>query len=849
MRRFSRLQRQKMTPLLLKGALISVVVFFVLGFLAFLFLARNLPEPGSVKRNTGFSTVILDRDGKTLYELYEDKNRIPVSIKDVPTHLKQATIAIEDKSFYSHQGFSTWGIVRSVFRILTTGNLVSGSTLTQQLVKNVLLTQDQTLSRKVKEVVLAVEIERRFTKDEILEMYLNESPYGGTFWGAQSASKGYFDKDVKDLNLVESAIMAGLPQRPSYYNPLSGKEGAFKGRTKDVLRRMREDKYITKEEEKKALADLEKISFKNAPGVAIEAPHFIFYVRALVAEKFGEKILDQGIKIKTTLSLDAQKEAEKVLNEEVKKLKSASVGNGSTVVLDSKTAQILAMVGSYDYNDEEFGRFNTTTALRQPGSAVKPITYATAFEQGYTPSSLVMDVQTEFPDQGEKVYSPVNYDGKFRGPVQYRFALANSLNVPAVKVLANVGIRNFLQKAYDMGLTSFEPTKANLKRFGLSLTLGGGETTLLDLTSAFSVFARGGTRIEPISILEIRDNKDKVIFKASDPKPKQVLTPGVSFLISHILSDNTARSEAFGSNSFLRVPGKTVAVKTGTTNDKRDNWTIGFTKDVTVGVWVGNNDNSPMNQKIASGVTGASPIWNRIMKNMLKTYSDGLMAKPDEVDALQVDAFLGGLPKDGYPIRSEYFVKGTEPKSMSPFYKKLKFSKSTGKLANDIEIKTGDYEERDFIVITESDPVSTDGKNRWQEAIEAWAYSQPDEKFKPSRDVSDSKQDELVVSIREPGNESRINTNTIKVIAKITSLQDIRKVEIQVNGSTIKTYEENKKDIEENITLSDGTYEIRIIAENVKGVRKDSAIRIGVNKEWNESQPTQVPQAQPTASP
>lgn len=835
--------------MLLRGALIGVVALFILGFLAFLFLSRNLPEPGSVKRNTGFSTVILDREGKTLYELYEDKNRIPVSINDVPTYLKQATIAIEDKSFYSHQGFSTWGIVRSVFRILTTGNLVSGSTLTQQLVKNVLLTQDQTLSRKVKEVVLAVEIERRFTKDEILEMYLNESPYGGTFWGAQSASKGYFDKNVKDLNLLESAIMAGLPQRPSYYNPLSGKEGAFKGRTKDVLRRMREDKYITKEEEKKALADLEKISFKNAPGVAIEAPHFIFYVRALVAEKFGEKILDQGIKIKTTLSLEAQREAEKILNEEVKKLKSAKVGNGSTIVLDSNTAQILAMVGSYDYNNEEFGRFNTTTALRQPGSAVKPITYATAFEQGYTPSSLIMDVQTEFPDQGEKVYSPVNYDGKFRGPVQYRFALANSLNIPAVKVLANVGIRNFLQKAYDMGLTSFEPTKANLKRFGLSLTLGGGETTLLDLTSAFSVFARGGTRIEPISILEIRDNKDKVIFKASDPKPKKVLSPGVSFLISHILSDNTARSEAFGSNSFLRVPGKTVAVKTGTTNDKRDNWTIGFTKGVTVGVWVGNNDNSPMNQNIASGVTGASPIWNRIMKNMLKTYDDGLMAKPDDVEALQVDAFLGGLPKDGYPIRSEYFVKGTEPKSISPFYKKLKFSKSTGKLANDIEIKTGDYEERDFIVITESDPVSTDGKNRWQEAIEAWAYSQPDEKFKPSRDISDSKQDELVLSIREPGNESRINSNTVKVVAKITSLQDIRKVEIQVNGSTIKTYDENKKDIEENITLSDGTYEIKVIAENVKGVRKDTSVRIGVNKEWNESQPTQVPESSPTASP
>lgn len=843
MRRFSRLQRQKMAPLALKVALIGIVSLFVLGLLVFVFFSRNLPEPGSIKRNTGFSTVITDRDGKTLYELYEDKNRIPILIKDVPPTLKQATIAIEDKSFYSHQGFSTWGIVRSVFRIFTTGNLVSGSTLTQQLVKNVLLTQEQTLTRKVKEVVLAVEIERRFTKDEILEMYLNESPYGGTFWGVQSASKGYFDKDVKDLNLLESAILAGLPQRPSYYNPISGKENSYKGRTENVLRRMREDKYITKDQEKKALADLQKISFKDAPGVAIEAPHFIFFVRQIIADKFGEKILDQGIKVKTTLSLEAQKEAEKILNEEIKKVKSLDVTNGSTVVMDSKTGEILSMVGSYDYNDEEFGRYNTATALRQPGSAVKPITYAVALEQGYTPSSLVMDVSTEFPDQGEKTYTPVNYDGKFRGPVQYRFALANSLNIPAVKVLANVGIRNFLQKAFDMGLTSFEPTPANMKRFGLAITLGGGETTLLDLTSAFSVFARGGTRIEPISILEIRDLKDKVIYKAPDPKPKKVLSEEVSFLISHILSDNTARSEAFGSNSFLRVPGKTVAVKTGTTNDKRDNWTVGYSKEVTVGVWVGNNDNSPMNPKVASGVTGASPIWNRIMKNMLKTYKDGILEKPKDVEALQIDAFLGGLPKDGYPIRSDYFVKGTEPKAISPFYKKLKFSKSTGKLANDIEIKTGDYDERDFIVITEADPVSTDGKNRWQEAIEAWAYSQPDEKFKPSRDISDSKQDELVVSIREPGNESRVNSNNVKIVAKITSIQEIRKVEIQVNGNTVKTFNENKKDIEENINLSDGTYEIRIIAENSKGSRKDTAVRIGVNKEWNESQP------QPTATP
>ncbi len=842
MRRFSRIRRQQNMNLILKGAIIAVIGFFILGLLVFVFFSRNLPEPGSITRKTGFSTVFTDRDDKTLFQLYDDKNRIPVSIKDVPNTLKQATVAVEDKSFYQHQGFSLWGIIRSVLRIGTTGKLAGGSTLTQQLVKNVLLTQERTLTRKIKEVVLAVGIERKFTKDEILEMYLNESPYGGTFWGVQSAAKGYFGKDVKELNLIESAIIAGLPQRPTYFNPLSGKQDAYKGRTKDVLRRMREDKYITREQEKRALIDLEKVSFKNAPGVAIEAPHFVFYVRGLIAEKFGEKILDQGIKVKTTLSLDSQKEAQKIVAEEIEKIKALHATNGSSVVMDTNTGEILAMVGSYNYNDNEFGRYNTATAMRQPGSAVKPITYATAFEQGYTPSTVVMDVPTEFPDQGGKTYNPVNYDGKFRGPVQYRFSLANSLNIPAVKVLATVGIRNFLQKAYDMGLTSFEPNAANLKRFGLSITLGGGETTLLDLTSAYSVFGRGGERIDPVAILEIRDHKNKVIYKAPDPKPRKVLSPDVAFIISHILSDNTARADAFGSNSFLRIAGKTVAAKTGTTNDKRDNWAMGYTKDVTVGVWVGNNDNSAMNSKIASGVTGASPIWNRIMRLMLKDRKDGFMNKPDGVEALQVDAFLGGLPKDGSPIRSEYFVKGTEPKVISPFYKKVKLSKSTGKLANDIEIKTGNYDEKDFIVISESDPVSTDGKNRWQEAIEAWMYSQGDDKFKPPRDVSDTNQDDLVVSIREPGNESRINSNDIKIEARITSIQEIRKIEIQVNGNTIKTYNENKKEIEETINLSDGTYEIKIIAENTKGARKDTAVRIGINKEWNESAaPTSAP--------
>ncbi|MFQ5452551.1 MAG: transglycosylase domain-containing protein, partial [Candidatus Paceibacterota bacterium] len=519
------------------------------------------------------------------------KNRIPVDLEEIPDHVRQATIAIEDKNFYSHPGFSVWGMVRAMFNTLIKRRLEGGSTLTQQLVKNVLLTRERTINRKIKEFILALELERRYGKDEILELYLNEAPYGGTFWGIASAAQGYFGKDVGELTLAEAAVLAGLPQRPTYYSPIIGKERAYIGRAKDVLRRMREDDYITKEEELKATKQVENMKIKKS-NLAIRAPHFVFYVRKLISEQFGEKILDQGIEITTTLDLDLQEQAQKIVFDEIEKTKALKATNGSVIVLDNKTGQILSMVGSYDYTDEDYGRFNTTTALRQPGSAIKPITYATAFTQGYTPATLVMDVPTEFPDQGDKNYNPVNYDGKFRGPIQLRFALGNSINVPAVKVLALVGIRNFLTQASSMGLETLVPTDANLKRFGLSLTLGGGETRLIELTSAYSVFGRGGTRIDPIAILEIKDHKGKSLFKAKKTTEKRVLSKEVSFLISHILSDNVARALAFGTNSKLVVPGKTVAVKTGTTNDKRDNWAVGFTRSVTVGSWVGNNDNS-----------------------------------------------------------------------------------------------------------------------------------------------------------------------------------------------------------------------------------------------------------------
>ncbi len=840
LRRIRRFKKDKVLALLLKVSVIGIILFFIASTLLFAYFSKDLPEPGKIKRREGFSTVFYDRNDEIIFEMFEDKNRIPVTIDEVPDNLKNATIAIEDKSFYKHKGFSLLAIARSfVTSVIRGKRMAGGSTLTQQLVKNVLLTSERTVTRKIKEVVLATAIERRFTKDEILEMYLNEAPYGGTFWGVQSASKGYFDKDAKELTLVEAAIIAGLPQSPSVYNPYSGTQNAYKNRTKDVLRRMREDEYITKAQEQKALKDLEKVEF-NQSSVSIDAPHFVFYVRQLIAEEFGEKIIDQGIKIKTTLDLETQKNAQEIVANEIEKLEGLNATNGSAVVLDTETGEILAMVGSYDYNDEKFGRYNTATALRQPGSAVKPITYAAALEQGYTASTLVMDAQTEFPNQGGKSYNPVNYDGTFKGPLQYRFALANSINVPAVKVLANVGVRNFLQKAYDMGLKDFEPNQKNLDRFGLSITLGGGETTLLDLTSAYSVFGRGGEYIEPTAILEIKDHKNKTIYKQKEPSSKRVLSKEIAFIISHILSDNNARSQAFGTNSYLNV-GKTVGAKTGTTNDKRDNWTVGFTKSASVGVWVGNNDNSPMNPKIASGMTGASPIWNKIMKDVLTRKKDGIIDKPDNVIALQIDALLGGLPKEGNPIRSEYFVKGTEPTDISPFYEKIKISKNTGKLANDIEIKAGEYEEKEFIIITENDPISNDGKNRWQEGIDAWVSQFADARFKPPSEKSDAKGDEVVISVKEPGDRTRIDSNSFRLRARILTLESVRKVEIYANSTKLKEYNEDKKDIDEIIDIDDGVYDIVIKAENAKGKTGQGGIKIGIRMDWDYQEPTSVP--------
>jgi len=836
--------KRKLQKYIIYGA-IGLIAFLFLSFMVvFAWFSRDLPSPGKLAQGDQTATIFYDRDGKVLFQMYKDKNRLPIAFKDIAGTLKKGTISIEDKDFYKHGAISNTGILRSLILLILRQKISGGgSTITQQLIKNVLLDSQQTTTRKVKEIILSYAAEEKYTKDQILEMYLNEAPYGGSFYGVGSAAKGYFGKSPNQLSLLESAFIAGLPQSPTVYSPFIGVKNAWKGRTKDVLRRMREDRYITPDQEKKALAQMNSLTFSKSR-MSINAPHFVFYVKELIEKEYGTKILDQGLKIKTSLSLDVQQKAEKIVKEEIDGIKKFKVGNGAVVVLDSQSDEVLGMVGSYDYNDSEYGNFNSAIAKRQPGSAVKPITYALALEKGYTAATTLMDVKTVFPVKDQPDYVPVNYDGKFRGPVQLRFALANSYNIPAVKLVSMIGISDFLERADLMGLHTLAPTQENLNRFGLSITLGGGEVTLLDLSNAFAVFARGGVRKEPVAILEIKDHNGKIIFKARPSAETKVLSREIAFIISHILSDNNARSDAFGLNSYLNIPGKTVAVKTGTTNDKKDNWAVGFTKGITVGVWVGNNDNTVMDPRVTSGSTGASPIWYTLMGQLLKKYSDGIIDKPDKVKALQIDPLFGGLPKDGSKTRSEYFIEGTGPKDMSSFYKKAKISKSNGKLANDIEIKTGNYEEKDCYVVNESDPISQDGKNRWQEGIDNWRKEQGDDKWKCPTEISDNKSEDVVVSIKNISDHSTITDKTFTVRIKTVSMSNLKNVKIFLNGNEFKNYNEDKKDFEETISVSnDGVYELKVRSTNEKDKSGESSIKFGVNKAWDYVEPTSAPAA------
>lgn len=624
------------------GCLITLGIVFV--FQSYLFI-KDLPSPGSIgKINYPLSTHIYDRNNKLLYEIYREQNRTPVTLKELPPYVAQATIAIEDKDFFRHQGVAFFsGIIRALKEMIINKNLQGGSTITQQLVKTALLSPERTITRKIKEIILALWTEKIYSKDKILEMYLNQVPYGGSSYGIEEAAKTYFGKKANELTVDEAALLAGLPQAPSIYSPYSNPEAA-KERRNEVLAAMKNQGFI--DEASKIKYQESKIEVLP-PKTLIRAPHFVFYTKNQLEDYYGIKTVEEGgLKVTTTLDNNIQEEAEKILKEELDKINYLNVGNGAILITRPLTGEILAMVGSSDYFTQPSGAFNVTTALRQPGSAIKPIMYSLALQKGYTAASIIDDSPVIFNIAGSESYRPVNYDGRFHGKVPLRYALANSYNIPAVKTLNNIGVSNFIDFATKMGISTW----TDKSRYGLSLTLGGGEVTMIDMVEAFGVLANLGYKMPINYFQKIEDDNGNVVREMTPYKVKEI-DPAIAFIINDILSDDFARTSAFGTRSSLEIPGYRVAVKTGTTNDKKDNWTIGYTPEFLVAVWVGNNDNTPMNPYLTSGITGAAPIWNRVMTYLLKNYGTGnkWYEKPDNI-----------VEKVCYFGRKEYFIKGTE---------------------------------------------------------------------------------------------------------------------------------------------------------------------------------------------
>jgi 1A family penicillin-binding protein len=858
-----KLQRIKNIRLLALAFLGMVLLGIVLFIVMFIYYSKDLPQPGKVLRQEGFSSKIYDRDGSLLYDLYDEEKRVPIEIDQVPQSLKDATVAIEDKDFYKHKGFDFLTILRIPYNfIFRGGRVVGGSTLTQQLVKNALLSNERTLPRKFKELVLAIQIERKFSKDEILEMYLNESPYVGNSYGVAAAVETYFNKPVQDLSVLESAFLAGLPQSPSLYSPYSGRlndEGQpyWKLRTTAVLNAMRDNGYITDLAYQDALSQMDSLTFQSGTDAAtIKAPHFVFYVRQQLVDMFGEELLKTGgLKVTTSLDWELQEKAQEAVTEEVDAVEKYKISNGAAMVMDPQTGEILAMVGSKDYfNSDIGGQYNVAVdALRQPGSSIKPITYLAMIQRGYNPSSLLMDVETTFVENDKmEPYTPKNYDGKFHGPVTLRQSLGSSLNIPAVKSLAIVGLKNWLTLAYTMGLSTLEPTDTNLKTYGLSATLGGAEVHMIDLISAYSTFANGGLKVQPVSILKVEDKDGKVLYEYKPVEKERVISSGEAFIINNILSDNTARMLAFGANSLLNT-GKPIAVKTGTTNNMKDNWTIGWSQNVIVASWVGNNDGSEMSY-VASGITGASPIWRRIINEALNLgYKAPAWEVPDEVEELDVDAISGYRAHDDFPSKKEYVIKGSLPNTPDPVHRKVNVCKGDeGKLATDAKVAVGDFTEKEFVYLQEDDPVSQDGRNRWQEGIDAWIAGQTDPRYHTPNGYCGESSD-VSVSLLKPNNETRYDSNNIEVQVKAGSDDGIDKVEIFVDGNVARTVED-KLEFTESLSLSTGRHQIYVKAYSRGGKTATSGTaKIGVNTDWQEPTPTPSPTPTmvvlPTATP
>ncbi|OGD10416.1 hypothetical protein A2395_04870 [Candidatus Amesbacteria bacterium RIFOXYB1_FULL_47_9] len=663
------------------------LLILIIGMSIYLFW--GLPNPLNLTRHPSpASTKLLDRHGSLIYEIFADQRRTPIKLGTLPDYVWQTTIAAEDRDFYKHSGFSPRGIGRAFISTFIRRKVQGGSTITQQLVKKALLSDERTLKRKIREFTLSVAVEMLYSKDQILEMYLNQVPYGGTAYGLESAARTYFGISGSELSLAQASLLAGLPAAPTYYSPFGAYPERAVDRQKYVLSQMRDIGYIDSGQYDSAL----KETLAYTPSSTMLAPHFALYVKDLLVDKYGlEKVEQGGLVVTTSLDLDLQQYAQEVVASETAKLVRENVRNGAALTIHPPSGGILAMVGSRDYFDTgNDGNVNVVLARRQPGSAIKPVNYALGLERRLiTPATLLADKPTCFSQVGQKPYCPDNYDNSFHGATQVRFALGNSYNIPAVKTLVINGLTDFINAAPAFGLKTFKDPD----QYGPSITLGGGEVTMLDLATAYSVFANAGKRVDTQPLISVRDQSGNTLesiplkeisqeeyekagkfaritigskkYLPENPPNTRVVSAGTAFLISHILYDNGARSTTFGSVSQLNIKNHPeVSVKTGTTNDKRDNWTIGYNPDILVSVWVGNNDNSPMS-RVASGVTGASPIWNKIMTHTLDGNPQSWPTQPAEVVGISVCSTSGlrvpENPDAACSPRFEYVLSGTQP--------------------------------------------------------------------------------------------------------------------------------------------------------------------------------------------
>lgn len=809
-----------------------IFLLFSLGVLAvsilFFYFSYQLPDPNKLTdRPVAQTTKIFDRNNKILYEVHGDQQRTLVSINDIPKHVTEAVIVTEDRDFYNHGGFDLKRMISATIQDVLHRNYSQGaSTITQQLIKNTFLTDEKKISRKIKELILSIEIEQKLTKPEILQIYLNEIPFGSTAYGVQAASETYFGKNIKDLSIAEGAVLAAIIQAPSYYSPYGNHTDELSVRHHWILNEMQRLGYIDQQQLDEALNTQIQFQRKKED---IQAPHFVFYVLEQLEQTYTSKQIEEGgLKITTTLDLDKQNKAQEIVKKYADKNgPEMNANNASLVSIDPKNGQVLAMVGSKDYWDVEHdGNVNVATAKRQPGSSFKPIIYAISFQDKWFPGSTLFDVKTDFGGG----YAPNNYDKTFHGPVTLRYALQNSLNIPAVKLLALIGMDKAIKTANDMGIESLNDPE----RYGLSLVLGGGEVKLVELTSAYGTFANNGVHQPTVSILKIENSDGKIIEEFNDAikekNKKEIFSPQVAYLISNVLSDNASRTPTFGSNSPLYFPDRPMAAKTGTTDEYRDGWTVGYTPSVVTGVWAGNNDNSEMSGE--SGVYVAAPIWNEYMHSILDNTPVEEFNKPDGIVSITVDKYTNLKPILGSDTVTDIGGSWQQPKETSKDISSYSVCKSNGKLADE-SIPKELTEQRVYRIIHSEMP----DQPNWEKPVQAWAaganLSTP-----PPQEKCVLEEVKPKISINTPLSNTTVNS-LLTITTNVSAPNGIEKIEFYFDGTQIGSTSNEPYSITYDVSKAkDGQHFISVnITDKTKLTASDTR-NINISNVKDEKSPT-----------